>query len=207
MPRATTDSRPARVIDLERSKARHIGRQPRLETKRIALEAFLEVATAAFERGATCRSWARSKRYPPICAGLPSVDFVGPVADIRPYCWRARLALVPTSWRLQAQGPGIRVPSPSIPGMRMPAGHAWRTAQHRPVRQPRRAGEGVVSLSTISGAHARRKRLRRLRDRFTWTTSAAPRRANGGSADERVIAGSDAGQRAVSQVARLVAGK
>jgi glycosyltransferase involved in cell wall biosynthesis len=208
---------PARVIDSSVPRRAILAGSLDWVPKRIALEAFLEAAT-----GRLSSAGINLQIVGEVEAGylanlrrrFPSVDFVGPVADIRPYLLEARLALVPDllgGFKLKGLDYVFhRLPilamRIALPGMPLEDGHSIDLFDSHEA-----LAEGVVSLiDDFPALNARQESAYvACADRFDLDHIGRRLVAQmRGGADERVRAGSDAQTvAAVSQMARLVAGK
>ena len=103
---------------------------------------------AARQRGIADRGRCRAGLSRRPARAYPSVTFVRPVDDVRPYMARARIALVPDllgGFRLKGLD-YVFNPYRSCPcGSPCPACRCG-TGEHRTIRQPRAPGQGIVQL-------------------------------------------------------------
>jgi glycosyltransferase involved in cell wall biosynthesis len=185
--------------------------------KRISLESFLETAAARLSSGGIdlqIVGEVEAGYLADLRRRFPTVDFVGPVADIRPYLHDARLALVPDllgGFKLKGLDYVFhRLPilamRIALPGMPLEDGHSIGLFDSHAALT-----EGVVTLiDDFPALNARQARAyAACADRFDWDRIGRRLVAQmGDGADRQVRAGSDdRPSDAVSPSARLVAGK
>jgi polysaccharide biosynthesis protein PslH len=185
--------------------------------KRISLESFLAAATNPLLRAGIelqIVGEVEGDYLADLRRRFPSVDFVGPVTDVRPYMQDARVALVPDllgGFKLKGLDYVFnRLPilamRIALPGMPLEDGRSIDLFDSHSA-----LAEGMVALiDDLPGLNARQERAyAACADRFDWDRIGRRLVAHmGGMTDRRVRGGTaDRTSDAVSRPARLAAGR
>jgi len=207
----------ARTIDASVPRRAILAGSLDWQPKRVSLELFLQTAAARLPSAGIdlqIVGEVEAAYLADLRRRFPSVDFIGPVADVRPYLRNARVALVPDllgGFKLKGLDYVFhRLPilamRVALPGMPLEDGHSIGLFDSHTA-----LSEGVVKLiDDFPALNARHERAyAACADRFDWDRIGRRLVAEmGGGADRRVRAGSvDRTADAMSRSARLAAGK